>query len=96
MCQDSPNSEWVSNVGLAQIDAEKQLAHCLCGLTKGLAMIAFRDDLSLASTEAVMFPEPETPVFKTYTKPLLLSTSYLFMAIAICVSSTGLLVSLVC
>ncbi len=96
MCQDSPNGEWVSDVGLTQIDAEKQLAHCLCCLTKGVAMMALRDDLSLARTKAVIFPELETPVVKTYTKPFLHSTSYLFMAIAICVSLTGLLVSFVC
>ncbi len=59
MCQDSPNGEWVSDVGLAKIDAEKQLAHCLCGLTKGVTTMAFSNDLSLARTEAIVFPEPE-------------------------------------
>jgi len=51
---------------LTEIDVEKQLAHCLCGLTKGVTTITFRDDLSLARTEAIIFPEPEKPVVKTY------------------------------
>ena len=66
MCQGSLNGEWVSEVCLTQIDAEKQLANCLCGLTKGVTTMAFRDDLSLARTEAIVFTLPETPVAKTY------------------------------
>jgi len=59
VCQGSLNGEWVSDVCLTQIDAEKQLAHCLCGLTKGVTTMALRDDLSLARTEAIVFSEPE-------------------------------------
>ncbi len=52
------------------------------------------DDLSLSRAKAVVCPEPETPVVKTYGESVLHSTSYLFMTIVICVVFAGLLGSL--
>lgn len=69
---------------LTTIDVENQLAKCMCGLTQGVSLVTFKNDLSLELGEPVAFPEP-------IIVPELRGNSLFFIALVSMIAFAGLI-----
>jgi len=75
-------------VCLTELDIENEIVTCTCGLTRGVTLVSFRNDLTLEKGAAVHFP------VRLHLAELK-GTSFFFIALVSMISIWGLIGSLV-